>query len=250
MRVTTETELIRYNDNRYDIIILNKKIEDFNKTIDKNKKKSYNLANYYRVKRKVKELALCNNFDYFVTLTVSPEFCRRNDLDLIIKNIRFLLKKYKRKNKDFAFMLIPELHKDKTNYHFHGLMKGINKNEIYKNKNGYFSCFYFDEIGFNSFDKIKDYEKCCSYITKYITKEPQKISSGHSYFHSRGLKFADRYKMINFDISFLKNENNYFENDYMKKITIKNLNDLSTKDIYKLLNICEESEDIYYERRL
>ena len=61
MRVTTETELIKYNDNRYDIIILNKKIEDFNKTIDKNKKKSYNLANYYRVKRKVKELALCNN---------------------------------------------------------------------------------------------------------------------------------------------------------------------------------------------
>lgn len=243
--IHTEYILKKYNDNLYDILILNKKTD---KTIDNKTKKIYTNKNYLRTKRKVREIALSNDFQYFVTLTVSPKYCERSNLDTIICKIRLILKKYKRKNKDFSYLLIAEMHKDNTNYHFHGLMKGINENDIYINRNGYLSNIFFDEIGFNSFDKIKHYEKTCNYITKYISKNICKISSGHSYFHSRGLKIPETYKLKPFDINFLKNYN-FFENEYLKKIQI-DINKLDTKDLYKLINICEESEDLYYERKI
>ena len=74
-----------------------------------------------------------------------------------------------------------------------GLVKGID--DFYSNEFGFLSHELFDTMGFNSFSKIRDYNKCCNYITKYITKDCVKNDAGTVYISSRGLKKASRYQI-------------------------------------------------------
>lgn len=143
-----------------------------------------------RTKRNIRELALCNDFEYFATFTVNSEKCDRYSLNEVQDKLKKVLHKIKRNNKDFAFLIITEKHKNGA-FHFHGLVKGIT--DLYINDNGYLSSRIFNnELGFNSFSKIKDYTKCCNYITKYITKDCIKNSHNQIYISSRGLKKATR----------------------------------------------------------
>lgn len=155
-----------------------------------------------RTKKNIREIALCNNFEYFCTFTVNSNKCDRYSLTDCQNNLKKILHKIKRINKDLAYIIITEKHKDNA-YHFHGLIKGLN-DFLYINDNGYFSCKYFDELGFNSFSLIKDYSKCCNYITKYITKDCVKNEHNQIYISSRGLKKATREELplINFKPSF------------------------------------------------
>lgn len=129
-----------------------------------------------RTKRNIKEIALCNSFEYFATLTVNSQNADRFSLQDVQDLLKTKLKKYKRTHKDFAYIFITEKHKNGA-FHFHGLIKGAD--DFYINDNGYYSLKVFDEIGFNSFSKIKDYNKCCNYITKYITKDCVRNDKNH-----------------------------------------------------------------------
>lgn len=155
-----------------------------------------------RTKRNIRELALCNDFEYFATFTVNSEKCDRYVLNDVQDKLKKILHKIKRNNKDFAFLIITEKHKDGA-FHFHGLVKGIT--DLYINDNGYLSSKIFEnELGFNSFSKIKDYTKCCNYILKYITKDCIKNSHNQIYISSRGLKKAtkEEFKYIDFIPTF------------------------------------------------
>lgn len=173
-----------------------------------------------RTKKNIRELALCNNFEYFATFTVNSDKCDRYTLNDVQDTIKKILHKIKRTNKEFAFLIITEKHKDGA-FHFHGLIKGIS--DLYINENGYFSSYIFSkELGFNSFSIIKDYTKCCNYITKYITKDCIKNSHNQIYISSRGLKKATREEFTNID--FIPT----FTNDY---VSIKDFSiDSLTKD--------------------
>lgn len=108
-----------------------------------------------------------------MTISTKIKQYDRYDLELCIDNIKKLMKKIKRQSTkeggDFKYIFITEQHKDGA-YHFHGMMKHLPKNDIYTNKNGYLSSHLIDTMGFNSFSPIKEYNKCCNYLTKYITK--------------------------------------------------------------------------------
>lgn len=139
-----------------------------------------------RTRRNIRELALSNNFEYFATLTINSDYCDRFHLTECQQFLRKKLKKLKRKNENFAYLFITEKHKNGA-FHFHGLVKGVD--DFYINENGYLSHKLFDEIGFNSFSKIRDYSKTCNYILKYITKDCVKNEARHSlYFQSRTKK--------------------------------------------------------------
>lgn len=183
-----------------------------------------------RTRRNIRELGLCNNFEYFATLTINSEHADRFSLTACQELLRKKLKKLKRKNSEFAYLFITEKHKNGA-FHFHGLIKGID--DFYINDNGYLSHPIFDEIGFNSFSKIKDYSKCCNYITKYITKDCVKNEAGTVYISSRGLKKADKYeiKPISCDWSF--------ENDFCKIKDI-NFSQLTKEEILQIYNISEK----------
>lgn len=227
--------LYKYNDNLFKIVRLkncrNSGFEEIGLTKLKNNDNNINesyTSSLSRTRRRIFEIAMCNNFDYFVTLTINNNHIR-NDLELVQHDLRKLLKAYKRKVPNFKYVIITEKHKDGENFHFHGLMGGINEKDIYINKNNYFSCSFFDILGFNSFSKINNYEKCCSYITKYITKDVVKNNHNQIYIVSRGLRKPDRFEIFDF-----KNLKFSYHNEYCD-IQNMNLNKLSDKDKNNLI---------------
>lgn len=192
-----------------------------------------------RTKRNIKELALCNNFEYFATITINSKNCDRYSLIETQKILRQHLKKIKRNNNNFKYLFITEKHKDGA-FHFHGLVANI---PLYINNYGYFSCSILDNIGFNSFSKIIDYNKCCNYITKYITKDCIRNEHNQIYISSRGLKKADKYEIPCLDLDWS------FENDFCK-IKEFSSTDLSKNEIFQILGLYNPQEFEKYQKFL
>ena len=190
-----------------------------------------------RTKRRIKEICLCNEFEYFVTLTINSKNSDRFNLDEVQSTLKNKFRTYKRYyNKEFKYIFITEKHKDGA-FHFHGMMKNINQNDIYVNKAGYYSSHYFDKLGLNSFSKIVDYNKCCSYIMKYITKDCVRNSNGYIYIYSQGLKKCDifsfspsNYKIIDKFVTY--------SNDYVDCFDF-NVSDEKYKDLLVELTHCD-----------
>lgn len=181
-----------------------------------------------RTKRNIRELALCNNFTHFATLTINSHN-NRYSLNKVQTKLKYLIQEHiRRKNKEFAYIFITEKHKDGA-FHFHGLVKNL---DFYTNSNGYLSNKVFDRLGYNSFSPIKNFEKCCNYISKYITKDCVKNSHNQIYISSRGLKKAERYQISPIDIKWM------FENDFCK-IADFNVNTMTKDEILKFLHIKE-----------
>lgn len=227
--------LYQYNDNDFRIVLnkycRQKGFEDVktNNYIPKTDSEEVQRVSLSRSRKRIREIALCNDFEYFATITVNSKNCDRFSLSACQESLRKKLHKLKRKNKNFAFLFITEKHKDGA-FHFHGLVRGL---ELYINNNGYFSNSVFDEIGFNSFSKIKDYTKCCNYICKYITKDCIKNEHNQIYFCSRGLKKPLSYNIKPIDIDWK------YENDFVK-LSDFSLSDLSEEQIIKFMQLEEE----------
>lgn len=182
----TKFILYHYNDDDIRIVKLNscrkKGFEEIGaqqNLTEKTEKKEIDRISISRTRRNIREIALCNDFEYFATFTINEKKCNRFSLQECQDLLRNRLKALKRKNKQFAYIFITEKHKNGA-YHFHGLIKGIDN--FYINNNGYYSHEIFDALGFNSFSKIKDYNKCCNYITKYITKDCVKNDARHGIY--------------------------------------------------------------------
>lgn len=71
------------------------------------------------------DIALLNDFDYFVTLTFDPKKVNSSDYDLVhdvfLKWLKYYRKKYK---SDFRYLFVAELHKS-GRVHFHGLVSSV-----------------------------------------------------------------------------------------------------------------------------
>lgn len=155
-------------------------------------------SNISRAKSTVFELALCNPWDYFVTLTLDQKKYDRYNLDKYIKDLgQFIRDQRKKYDTDVKYLLIPEQHKDGA-WHMHGFLHGLTDNMLSVNDYGYMDWLdYSKKFGFCSVDKIKHKEKASAYITKYISKDfgrGIKKLNAKMYYSSRGLKRADLIK--------------------------------------------------------
>lgn len=145
-----------------------------------------------RSRSKVLQLGCNNQWDYFVTLTFSPESTvDRYDFKSVSKSLLKFFDNYKqRRSKDFKYLIIPEQHKDGA-YHFHGFLSGINPDDLRFNDYGYLYFVPFcKKYGFINMSRIKDLVGCAYYAIKYICKDmfntvPE--PGTHLYFSSRGL---------------------------------------------------------------
>ena len=152
-----------------------------------------------RSKARIRELSLCNPWDYFVTFTFDPnKVTDRHSLDDTIKALNEFLHNYNRRLPDdfkVRYLIIPEHHKDGA-WHAHGLIKGIRPTDLCINQNGYLTWVQYNaKFGYISLDPIKDIEKASSYILKYVTKDLCHISVGlnkNIFYHSKGLKGKER----------------------------------------------------------
>ena len=221
--------LVNYNDTNFRLIY-NKStrdkgyvLEDNQETTTDNKTdiEEIERISRCRTKQRIRELALCNNFEYFGTITISGYFCDRYELTDCQRELKKILKKIKRKNSDLKYIIITEKHKDGA-FHFHGLFSGL---DLETNSFGYFHNKDFDLLGYNSFSRIIDYNKTCNYITKYITKDCVKNSTNQIFIRSRGLMTATKEDL---DLSGYFIDFKY-ENDFVK-IYDFDLNNLSEDD--------------------
>lgn len=182
--------------------------------------------NLSRAKAKIKEYGLCNDFEFFVTLTIDPKKYQRNNLKEYYKDLGQFLSNYKKNHgSKIEYVLIPEYHKDEENFHMHGLFKGILPKHLAKNKYGYLDWEqYSKKFGFMSIDLIKDKDKVSSYITKYINKsmsETIKKLGAKSYYNSQGLKTAIEIKRGTLSANSIPKIYDY-ENDYIQSKIYKN----------------------------
>ena len=158
---------------------------------------------YIRSRSMVMQLALCNRWDYFVTITVDPERFDRTDLDRIYTYLSQWIRDFRKKHKcSFSYLLVPELHADRRTWHFHGFLAGIPDHCITKFVRGIHPQKLVDAgyynfpalaaaVGYVSLSSVRDPVGSGMYIVKYITKEHAHDDFyQHLYFCSRGLSRA------------------------------------------------------------
>lgn len=185
-----------------------------------------------RSKSKIFELAFCNPWDWFFTGTINPNKQDRTDLKLFHKQVTQWLRDYNKKYKlNIKFLFVPEKHKDGKSWHIHGFIYGLPVEHLVQFRVGdkmgkgladkvmqgdivYNWQAYFNRFGFCDLEPIRNHEAVSKYVTKYINKELANSVielNAHTYYHSRGLKFAELIKkgtMIWKDIAPT------YENDY------------------------------------
>ena len=157
---------------------------------------------YSRSRSMVLQYALCNQWEYFITITVDPNRFDRWDLDAIYKYLSQWFRDYRKKyGVEMAYLLVPEHHKDGA-WHFHGLVRGIRPEHlsafipgIHPQKlidNGYINFGLLGAtIGYVSLSKLTNPVGAAFYICKYITKEhAHDAFYQHLYYHSQGLSKA------------------------------------------------------------
>ena len=256
--------LKKYCDNKYKLVTLRSvkvggyeeekntlyEVENKNSRDVNEEKLSNNIS---RAKSKIYEYALCNDFEYFVTLTLDKNKIDRSNIDNFIKKLsQYIRDTRKSTGQKIQYILIPEKHKDGKNWHIHGLMKGLKdlrkydisenipkrmKDKIIKYRENNLNLYewegYSKRFGFNCIEPIRNKDACSKYITKYVSKNLDNDmgiteKNKKKYYVSRGLKTA---KNIAKGVIPIENIVYDFENEYCK---IKWLNEYQVKEIEKL----------------
>lgn len=159
-----------------------------------------------RKKDMIFDLSVCNDWKYFVTLTFNPEKIDRYDYVLCVKKLSLFLNNYRKVDKSFKYIFVPELHKDSA-VHFHGLIYCSNKYMIdssVKSNGKVIYNWYKWKWGFSTATLITDKLKVSYYITKYLTKSSDSSFNKRGFFHSRNLKLPEIFTFYaeNFDTTF------------------------------------------------
>lgn len=187
------------------------------------------LDNLKRSKEKIFDIALMNNFDYFVTLTFDEN--KINSFDSFEVN-RVVTKWFNNmvNRHDLKYLCVPELHKS-GRIHLHALMSGeldlidsgtviipdrdkpVKKStalRICKDESKHRTVYNLTNWK-NGFSTAIEFEKCddgmngttaiAKYITKYITKDLTRIM--RNYYYAGGHLQRDvhiEYDLVNFDM--------------------------------------------------
>lgn len=167
-------------------------------------------CNISRAKGRIFELALCNPWEYFITVTLDPKKYNRNDLEKFRKDFsQYIRNTGKKYNCKIHYLLIPEEH-NCGGWHMHGFLMGLPTVELRefsineklptyirdKLKDGQKICEwtgYRKKFGFNDVEPIRSRRGVSAYVTKYITKDltrTVKDAGAHLYYCSKGLQRA------------------------------------------------------------
>lgn len=170
-----------------------------------------------RTKRLVLEKALCNDWEWFCTFTISKDKHDRSDLANWNKKFTQMIRDQRKKGRNIRYLLVPEKHQDGS-WHAHGFLAGLLPEDVISFKEmdrqgyrtptgrrikkklrecGYYNwTLYQQKFGFCSLGPIKNPTAAGFYITKYITKEKDKMVQElglNSYYCSQGLNVAQKF---------------------------------------------------------
>lgn len=241
--ITDKYSIKKFNNNNYKLVYHKTPIRQAGFELDSDKKINRNVNdekldnNLSRARSKVFEYAACNNFDYFMTLTLDKNKYNRYDLAIFIKDLgQYIRNQRKKYSIDIEYLLIPEPHKDGA-WHMHGLIKGMPEeqlklftikdllpnrvlNLIKQGRQIYNWVNYADKFGYCTVEKIINQEAVSKYITKYISKalkaDLTREKEKKLYYATRGLKTAQKVKEGTLTSHQLARIPFNYENDYIK----------------------------------
>ena len=187
------TEFIPFEDKEIECVDVNG-LEDFEKSEEIRKCKNAR-DSYRRTVNKIHDLARCENWSMFYTLTFSSEVVDREDFGACMKKARKWFDNIRqRKASDIKYLIIPELHADNKSWHIHGLVcndDGVSYVDSGKRDKHGKTIYNVEKwkFGFSTATKIDDTHKVSSYVLKYITKDLCEKSLGQRrYFRSNNLQ--------------------------------------------------------------
>lgn len=212
MSVYVRVESYPANDKIFYRISLNtaKSVPD---VLDDDKPKTRLERSLVRTKRKLFEIAACNDFTHFCTFTFSDD---RYDYQECKRKLTKFFNNYKsRKSSNFIYCVVPEQHKDGA-FHFHGFVGGVADFTVpdtikkrmpdgsyadVPNTPAYLSWSSYNLGWFNA-SPLRDHYATAKYVSKYITKEIIEQSNAFPVgcqllLHSNGLNVPDvKYKNL------------------------------------------------------
>jgi len=213
----------RYRDDLYKVIRLMdnspNRLRDSDTDNLSNDEKT--LDNIRRASRMIESYGLCNEWDWFVTLTLDKSKRNRLDLDEFRDKFMQMLRDIrKRTNQPIHALLVPELHENAKGWHMHALMRGLPESELRKftleeKLSGYLrrklkdGATIYDwpeyrrKFGFVDVEPIGNRDAATRYIKKYITKGLNATASHlqlgkHLYFVTKGLKLPMKWERASF----------------------------------------------------
>jgi len=144
-----------------------------------------------RARAKLRRLALANEFEYFVTLTLDRSKIDRYDPKVITKALNTWLDNMVRRN-GLRYVLVPERHQDGA-LHFHGFFAGENLPAVDSgHKDGSGATVYNLpqwKYGFSTAIKLRgEYPRAVAYVCKYIGKQQGERPMGRWYYSGGALK--------------------------------------------------------------
>lgn len=153
-----------------------------------------------RTRTTIFDYALSNNFSYFVTFTFNPKKVDRYSIEATFNTMKYWLNRQKKHSPDFAYVIVPEFHKDGA-IHFHALIRDyngdMNPTKIFQNGKRVYNVTGFT-AGFTNAQKLDDDQtKAAAYLTKYITKDMLNRFNKRRYWASKNLhKPVKRYESL------------------------------------------------------
>lgn len=140
----------------------------------------------------VRDLALCNDFRWFATLTLDQQRIDRYDMSAIMRKVNSWLDNAVRRQ-GLRYVLVPELHKDGA-VHFHGFFSDslAAVDSGHKDSGGH-AVFNLPQWKFGFTAAIElygSYHSAVGYVCKYVRKQSAKIG-GRWYYSGGSLRKPD-----------------------------------------------------------
>lgn len=217
------------------------------KRIEEDARKRKNARDSHRrTLNKIHDLARCEKWNMFYTLTFSEDVVDRQDFGACMKKARKWFDNIKqRKCPDLKYLLIPELHKDKCSWHIHGLVcndEGVSYVDSGKKDKHGRTVYNVEKykFGWSTATKIDDTKCVSSYVLKYITKELCERSLGQRrYFRSNNLQEPKITTLLSSDV---------FEEGYIHDMNNldKILASFGCDEISRIKKVCSEYCSVTY----
>lgn len=171
------------------------------------RKKKNARDSHRRTVNTIHDIARCEKWTKFYTLTFSPSVVDRQDFNACMKKARTWFNNLKKRYaEDLKYLIVPELHADKKSWHIHGLVcndVGVKYVDSGKRDKKGRVIYNIDNwrFGFSTATDIEDTYKASSYILKYITKELCEMSLGQRrYYRSNNLQTPCVIKELSSDL--------------------------------------------------
>ena len=182
-----------------------------------------------RARNAVRDIALSNEFSYFVTFTLDASKVDRYDINAVVKKMNYWLDNRVRRN-GLKYVLVPELHKDGA-VHFHGFvndclglvdsgtltggeLKRPRKPRSARERDSLLAsgCHVVYNVtdwklGFSTaIELYGEYRSAVGYVCKYISKAQEKI--GGRWYYSGGQLDKPSVSLTDIDFDAFLSDNN------------------------------------------